>query len=120
MEQIGPTTGEFAGYRKVQKQTCEEIITALADEAGISSAEAQAKVIMSGLQVLAYLRATVERREGEGKTADLVIEAILAGFGWSGTAAFYDLDVDYINILDELNGMKVKDDNDLPPTKEKG
>ena len=95
MEQIGPSTHEFAEARRLSRAVGDEILTKLIEETGMTNDQVRASIIMIGLPTMDVMRAALEKR-------------------------FPDLTLDYVRMLDELNDMKVKKDNDLPPTKEKG
>jgi hypothetical protein len=121
-EQIGPSTSDLAIARKVQKQTCTDILEAMIEQSGKSVNECRSEIILVGLSTMSNLRRCAEQVLGasDQKLLDLMVNGCLAGFGWAGIAAYYDLETGYINMLDELNGLNVKDVNDLPPTEEKG
>lgn len=120
MEQIGPSTHEFAEARKLSRTVGDEIMTKLIEKTGLTNDQVRATIIMTGLPTLDALRNSVERRFPEPEVADLFIEAVMLGFGWSALATFHKLTMDYVIMLDELNGMKIKKDTDLPPTENKG
>ena len=119
MIQSGPTTGEFAALRKLIKGSCVEMLAAFASELGITTEQAQAAIIMTGLSALEEVRRQVRAKYGATKAAAIMFDACLTGYGWSGIAAYYDLQHDYIQTLDTLNGLTVRDDSNLPPTDEK-
>ena len=120
MIQYGPTTGQFAAYRETQKIACKDILASLQAVEGYEGDKARATIIMVGIQVINLLRQEATRMTDDPGTADIVIQACLAGYGWAGVAEFYKLDEGYISTLDTINNLNVKGDNDIPPTKEKG
>ena len=120
VEQHGPTTGQFADYRKTQKMACVDISNALQEQTGMVKSEAHRLIISVGLPAIEHLRKCAEQAgQGDAKTVDLLIEACLTGFGWTGLASHYQLTDGYIEMIDGLNSLNIKTDNDLPPTEEK-
>ena len=121
MEQIGPSTHEFAEARKLSRTVGDEMMERFKKETGGTESYVRATILMVGLKSLGDMRAAAGKLfPNKPKAADLLLELIMLGYGWSALTAFYELTLDYTKMLDELNGMKVMDDNDLPPAKEKG
>jgi hypothetical protein len=103
------------------EQIGDEMLTKLIEVTGLTKDQVSATVIMIGLPTMDYIRARIDQRfPGNPEVSDLFMEVVMLGFGWSALATFHGLTIDYVKMLDELNDMKIKDDNDLPPTKEKG
>lgn len=121
MEQIGPSTHEFAEARGLSRAVGDEMMTQLIEKTGMTNDQVRATIIMVGLPSLDFMRSKVVQKFPDNtELQDILLEAVMLGFGWSALVTFHKLTLDYVKLLDDLNNMKIKDGNDLPPTKEKG
>ncbi len=121
MEQIGPSTHEFAEARKLSRTVGDEMMKELMERTNGSEPDVRGAVIRLGLVSLEAMRKrSMEMMNEDPRSADLLLEMVMLGFGWSAMATHYELTIPYVKMLDELNGMKVQGDNDLPSTENKG
>jgi hypothetical protein len=118
--QSGPTTGEFAVLRRLFLEACRQMGAALAKELGVTHEQANADILVTGLRAMEAIRKQVYDTHGDTAASAVLFDACLTGFGWSGIATFYGLELDYVRTLDTLNDITVIGDSDLPPTNKKG